>query len=304
MPKCTFPDKPEELEKMLASMALAGAQVCGFDNLDPSPALRGAPLDKVLSGRDVQFRILGQSMMPILRWNGVVMVTGNNAQPLGDTTRRTRRSRQEPTVERPEERTGFRIPDVRGHVRKHRGELVVAGLTVLRAYVVAGRPTSNAKPWGSYEQWQSSSHGGTEKYSRYCGNSHRGEPRESASVFRPEGGIGMTEPTPSLLAALETLADLLADRVAKRLLTSEQDGWVDQSASPLGPRRHRKAVTARVAAGAPGAAKVGRRHLLSKDALSEELSAIGKRKPKRAAPAEPSFEAKLRAELRLVGGDS
>lgn len=108
----------------------------------------------------------------------------------------------------------------------------------------------------------------------------------------------MTAP-PELAAALDVLADALADRIAQRLLTGQHDGWIDQSASPLGPRRHRAAVKRRIQAGEPGAAKVGRRHLLSKDALEAELGAGSSTKK---APAAPSIADELRAELRLVGG--
>jgi hypothetical protein len=99
--------------------------------------------------------------------------------------------------------------------------------------------------------------------------------------------------------ALDVLVDVLADRIARRLLTAQHDGWTDQSSSPLGPRRHRAAVTRRIQAGEPGAARVGRRHLLSTDALQAELALAGERKTK---PAAPSVADDLRAQLRLVGG--
>jgi hypothetical protein len=78
---------------------------------------------------------------------------------------------------------------------------------------------------------------------------------------------------------------------------SEHRDWVDQSASPLGSRRHIARVRARLAAGRDGAARVGRRHLLSPSALAEELSALSK-VPARA----PTLGDELRAELRLVRG--
>jgi hypothetical protein len=51
----------------------------------------------------------------------------------------------------------------------------------------------------------------------------------------------------------------------------------------------------------PGAAKVGRKHLLSRDALAEELTALGKKAPKPKGETD-ELEAKLRAELGLDGG--
>lgn len=78
-----------------------------------------------------------------------------------------------------------------------------------------------------------------------------------------------------LSAIFDVLLDDLAERVVKRL-GGGFDGWVDQGTSPLGSRRHRSIVGRRMATGRPGAAIVGRRYLLSKEALTEELEAMGK----------------------------
>jgi hypothetical protein len=77
-----------------------------------------------------------------------------------------------------------------------------------------------------------------------------------------------------------------------------QREWADQGTSPLGRRRHCAAVRSRVRGGQPGAAVVGRRHLLSAEALSEELERLSKR-PR---PAEQvGVRSELERELRLVG---
>jgi hypothetical protein len=74
---------------------------------------------------------------------------------------------------------------------------------------------------------------------------------------------------------------------------------IDQAASPLGKKRHCAIVRRRLAEGLPGAAIIGRRHLLSADALEAELQRLSlpTKKPKSATVAD-----ELRAELRLVGG--
>jgi hypothetical protein len=79
---------------------------------------------------------------------------------------------------------------------------------------------------------------------------------------------------------------------------AERAEWIDQHRSPLGPRRHCRAVAARVADGSPNAAIIGRRQLLSQEALSEELA----RGAKPHSTKKPSVADELRAELRLVGG--
>jgi hypothetical protein len=97
-------------------------------------------------------------------------------------------------------------------------------------------------------------------------------------------------------AAAEVLADMLADRIAERLLSGNRPGWTDQSASPLGKRRHCAAVRRRVGHGEPGAAIVGRRHLLSADALAEELENVSGR----ATTKKPSVRQEILRELQLV----
>jgi putative DNA primase/helicase len=155
MPKATFPEQPDELEKMLGALALAGVAIAGFDNLDQRTPFRGAALDKVLTSTTPTMRILGRSEMPTVQWRAVTIATGNNVRIEGDTTRRCLRSRQEPDTERPEARSNFVIPDLRKHCRERRGELVAAALTVLRAHSLSGRQAAPGRArLGSYEAWQ------------------------------------------------------------------------------------------------------------------------------------------------------
>lgn len=79
--------------------------------------------------------------------------------------------------------------------------------------------------------------------------------------------------------------------------SAERATWIDQRQSHLGPRRHCRAVQARIAAGSNDAAIVGRRQLLSQAAHAEELS----KSATKPAGAKQSVADELRAELRLVG---
>lgn len=94
---------------------------------------------------------------------------------------------------------------------------------------------------------------------------------------------------------LEAFADLIAERVWLRFQQGTP-GMLDQTRSPLGNRRHCNAVKRRVAAGEPGAARVGRRYLLTPDALAEELHRLGKAP----APKSESTVDQLRRELGLL----
>ncbi len=153
----TWPRNEEELEKMLGSYALRGASVIAFDNV--TSKFGGAPLDKVLTASDrVDLRVLGKSEIPEMSWRAVISASGNNMELGGDTTRRVLLARIEPGVEHPEERTEFRIPGgetgLRRWCRAHHPRLVTAALTLLRAYVVAGRPPVEIRPW-TYGAWSS-----------------------------------------------------------------------------------------------------------------------------------------------------
>lgn len=77
--------------------------------------------------------------------------------------------------------------------------------------------------------------------------------------------------------ALRVLAREIAREVVSELRAGELD-MVDQAASPLGRRRHIAAVRARVASGSPGAAIIGRRYLLAREAIEAELARVSESK--------------------------
>lgn len=150
--KMSWPSDPDELEKVLAAFALRGASLIDFDNV--VAPFGGGPLDRSLTAVDrVELRVLGKSEIPSIAWRAVVLATGNNVQLVGDTARRVLVCRIESPLENPEDRSDFRHPDLRGWLGREWPRLVVAGLTLLRAWVVAGRPRCDCPSWGSFEAW-------------------------------------------------------------------------------------------------------------------------------------------------------
>lgn len=102
-----------------------------------------------------------------------------------------------------------------------------------------------------------------------------------------------------LEALLDALAERIADRVVQRLSSGRLEGFIDQSASPLGRRRHIAAIRS----GALPGIQVGRRYLARRedverfvgqppslvrevdvddrvDRLASELGFVGKKKRK------------------------
>jgi putative DNA primase/helicase len=84
------------------------------------------------------------------------VATGNNMSLSRELARRAVWIRLEPEQERPELRSDFRHPDLLRWVRAERGRLIVACLTLARAWVIKGRPRGSevlGTTFGSYPSW-------------------------------------------------------------------------------------------------------------------------------------------------------
>lgn len=103
-------------------------------------------------------------------------------------------------------------------------------------------------------------------------------------------------------AFLDELAARVAAQVVERLRGPAATDMVAQETSPLGRRRHCAAVQRRIAAGEGGASIVGRRQLLSVEALRQELERASKRSRAVEAPAPEGVRERLERELRIVRG--
>ena len=139
---------PEEDQKRLSSVLMAGDQVIVIDNCDRP--IQGDFLCSMLTQEMVRPRVLGKSEMRTLPTKCLVIATGNNLVLSGDVTRRALTCRMDAGVERPDQRQ-FDF-DPRAEALSDRGALVTAGLTVLRAYIAAGRQNP-LKKIGSFEEW-------------------------------------------------------------------------------------------------------------------------------------------------------
>jgi hypothetical protein len=142
----------EEVRKAITAIAIEAEPLVLLDNA--SGVLGCAALDEALTSRTWKGRILGESKRTAeLPMRTIWLATGNNLLLRGDTHRRVLPCRLEPDCERPEERGDYRIPDLPRYVVEHRPALVVAVLTMLRAHVLAGRPSAELPHYGSYESW-------------------------------------------------------------------------------------------------------------------------------------------------------
>lgn len=108
----------------------------------------------------------------------------------------------------------------------------------------------------------------------------------------------MNELEAALAVLARVLAPAIADLVVARLGAGSVD-LIDQFGSPLGQRRHCAAVTRLLNAGQAGAARVGRRALLTPAALQAELNLLSKRPARVRAKAAVDRFAEFREVLPL-----
>lgn len=115
--------------------------------------LGSAPLALALTATSIKDRLLGSTETKAAPMQAVFLATGNNLQYLGDVARRVVPIAIDPKLERPEERRGFAHSPLPPWVQQERPRLVIAALTIVKAYFVAGCPTQGLTPLGSFEAW-------------------------------------------------------------------------------------------------------------------------------------------------------
>lgn len=140
----------EEDEKRLFSVLLQNDQILLIDNV--KRPIEGDALCTILTQSTWQSRILGENRKVAVPTNALFLASGNNLTFKGDMVTRALLCRMDARVERPETRR-FTV-DLKAEIPKRRPELVAAVLTVLRAFVVAGRPgLEQLTPFGRFEDW-------------------------------------------------------------------------------------------------------------------------------------------------------
>jgi hypothetical protein len=147
----TYTCDEDELRKRITSLALAGDRLVLFDNLEGR--FGNAVLDAALTATSWKDRLLGVNRMAEAPLYMTWYATGNNVAIAADTARRVCHVRLESPEERPEERQGFRHPNLLAWVGGNRARLLAAALTILRGYCAAGCPDQNLPAWGSFEGW-------------------------------------------------------------------------------------------------------------------------------------------------------
>jgi hypothetical protein len=147
----TFPSDDEECRKMLLAELLRAPAVIEFDNLT-SDLLAYKSLCMALTSEFISGRILGVSKTATVGTRVLFLSSGNNVGPVQDMTRRCLTICLNPSCETPAVRT-FKRPELVREVLCERGRYVSAALTIVGAWLAAGRPKTSCRALAGYGDW-------------------------------------------------------------------------------------------------------------------------------------------------------
>jgi hypothetical protein len=142
-------DDPNEEKKRLLALLLEGSPVTVLDNCERP--LKSDALCTALTETTIRDRVLGSTRTISVPTSTAWLYTGNNLRIDGDLSSRTLLCTLDPQCERPEERE-FEI-DLHVDVPRRRGQLAVAALTIVKAYLAAGAPRPHIPNFGRFEAW-------------------------------------------------------------------------------------------------------------------------------------------------------
>ena len=142
-------NEEDECRKRLFAALRGGSKVLLWDNVrDP---LGNSVIDSFLTSSLFADRVLGVSENVELPNRCLFLVSGNNLVLTGDTHRRILLARLDAQIESPFKRE-FAF-DPLAEVCTNRQSLVVAAMTIVRAYITAGRPKVAKGRIASFELW-------------------------------------------------------------------------------------------------------------------------------------------------------
>jgi len=142
----------EEWRKRITSTLMDSPAIVAVDNLRRK--LDSSALAAALTASVWQDRKLGSSENVSMAVRSTWIATGNNPGVSNEIARRCVSIRIDPHLERPWERDPqkFKHPQLLAWVSANRGRLIHAALTMIQAWLKAGRPRPGVS-LGSYEDW-------------------------------------------------------------------------------------------------------------------------------------------------------
>jgi len=145
-------DAEAEWSKLLVTALREAPPVLFLDNVQG--VLASSSLARILTSPDpVSDRLLGTNNKATIYPDLLTIVaTSNNPEASEDMARRVNIIRLDANMERPTDRRDFRLANLDAHVRANRAAMIEDVLTILHAWIGAGRPEGAAHK-ASYEKW-------------------------------------------------------------------------------------------------------------------------------------------------------
>lgn len=267
--KMSAPAGEAEWRKQVTAQLRRGQPIVTVDNV--KGRISSSALERALTSETFGDRLLGQSRQLDLPADVLWIATGNNLRPEGEMTRRSVLVRMDAGMVRPWERSGFEHPNLREWIRARRGTLVAAGLTLVRAWIDAGRPTPSEGQLGSFERWAEVAggvlgHAGIEGFLENLEELHGtagGEERRWSRLLKAirawarqkEGAPKKNTDSPAVFTAKELAGDL------KSAGSSRGDGPPGSANGPVGKIKEAlpEELQARLRDGNPIARSLGKR---------------------------------------------
>jgi DNA primase len=148
----TIPAHEDEIRKMLTAELINGRPITLLDNVSDKKKLDSSALASIITAPRWTDRYLGESRMVTVPNNALWLMTGNNPKLSDEMTRRCVRLRIDPRVDRPWLRAKFKHAAIADWAKQNRSALVHAVLTLVQAWIAAGRPLHSVL-LGSFEPW-------------------------------------------------------------------------------------------------------------------------------------------------------
>lgn len=151
-PAMTEGRNDEEWRKRITSKLINDPPFIFIDNVRHK--IDSSALASVMTCSTWEDRILGKTEMINLPVNCGWVATGNNPTLSSEMTRRTVRIRIDAEMDRPGQRTKdqFKHPELLLWVKENRARIISSILTLVQAWIKAGKPTSETRI-GSFEEW-------------------------------------------------------------------------------------------------------------------------------------------------------
>ena len=172
-----LPTESEEQRKQITSLLTqTTAPVVIWDNV--AGTVRSEHLASLTTKPEWTDRILGATQEVSVPAKRLFVLNGNNISLGGDLARRGVWATIDPDMPKPWERTGYKYEHLDRYVASHRGEVLAALLTLIRAWVAAGCPQATVRS-DSFSEWFGTMNG-------------------ILTVAGIEGGVGTTEKDTSI----------------------------------------------------------------------------------------------------------